>query len=171
MKKRRVEILNEVDALKEFLCEKCKATKGNGFNRIEGIMCNCESSKRMRELGEELLTLVEERHHDKLLKEICWRGYIRVPELLDLNLNYDVSQDQIIHLMEFKKREFNAMKQRLGLKGIAKMSSNQLASVCERYKHIRINQQFLEESLELKNASRRCQYERETSKSKAQAMV
>lgn len=142
--------MNEIEDLKRFLCPKCKSLKGNAANITDNICCRCYGAARMRELGEELLTLVDDRYQTQLLKEIRKRGYITISEIMNLNLNYEVSHKEIAKAMSFNESGYGCARKRLGFFGRPKLSREQIEKLVERHKHVRIDQSYIQESQRLK---------------------
>lgn len=141
--------MNEIEDLKRFLCPKCKNLKGNAANITENICCGCYGAARTRELGEELLTLVDDRYQTQLLKEIRKRGYITISEIMNLNLNYEVSHKEIAKAMGFNESAYGFARKRLGFFGRPKLSREQTERLIEKHNHVRINQFYIQESQRL----------------------
>lgn len=142
--------MNEIEDLKRFLCPKCKNLKGNAANITDNICCGCYGAAKMRELGKELLVLVDDRYQVQLLKEIRRRGYITILEIMHLNLNYEVSHKEIAKAMGFNESGYGFARKRLGFFGRPKLSREQIERLVDKHKHVRIDHFYIQESQRLK---------------------
>lgn len=121
LKQRRLELLIQIDKYSARRCNNCRLGQGNNSK----IYCVCQASMKIRELGDQLMSLINARAWEKDLKGIGKRGKITISEYIDLQ-KYDVTDVDIAEQLGVPAHRLRLWKKENNVSVIRKMCKDDI---------------------------------------------
>lgn len=121
MENERVRILYEIELLKKQTCEKCQ----NKQSKISRVNCKCKAAVKIRELGDRLMNLVNDRSWQGLLDEIKERRRMTVKQYMTLR-RYEESDEELLKILGVGEVTFRRWKNRNGLSNLHLKSKEEI---------------------------------------------
>lgn len=131
LKQRRRELLIQIDKYSARRCENCRLGKGNNAK----MDCICMASIKIRELGDQLVSLVNKRNWESKLKEIGKKGKITVSDYIDLQI-YEVKDDEIAKRLGVPTHIFRNWKKERNIVGVKRMSKETVDDMKSKKGHM-----------------------------------
>lgn len=128
IRQKRIAILKEVDRLLELRCADCNKSSGG----VKAILCNCDASKRIREYGEQLNQLLNNRYWDKKINNIKKRQTLTLAEFVEL-LHYEVRMEDVAKALKVNRQRLSEWLNYYGLSRKALKSKEETDKVLKEY--------------------------------------
>lgn len=110
MRKRRTEILRQIDKLNSQRCAKCDDNAQAGTNKDKSFYeCDCDAAVEVRKLGEQLLKLTTPRTWEVLLNKVSRTRRLSVSQYIELK-RYGVYDEIIFEAAVINKDTFRLWK-------------------------------------------------------------